>query len=105
MQIEWLHEAQMEYREFLLFYKNKVGIPYAETFSKKILSGVNRLADFPELGVLKDNLLGHYGFRALVIDKYVVIYRISTVENKVFIYHFADARSNYIYNIFGLTEN
>jgi toxin ParE1/3/4 len=105
MRIEWLHEAQMEYKEFLLFYKNKVGIQYAEAFAKKILSCVNQLADFPEMGVQKDNLLGRYGFRALFVDKYVVIYRISTTEDKVLIYYFTDARSNYIYNIFGLSND
>lgn len=101
MKVEWLYEAQMEYRELLSFYKNTVGEEGALKFSKRILGAVRQLETFPQMGVLKEELLlGHYGFRALFIDKYVCIYRID--EETIFIYHMADARTNYMYNIFGI---
>lgn len=101
MKIEWLYEAQAEYRELLSYYRNTVGTSAARKFSDNILETVSRLAEFPEMGVLKEEkLLGRYGFRALFIGKYVCIYRVD--EDAVRIFHLADARSNYMYNIFGI---
>ena len=101
MKIEWLYEAQAEYRELLSYYRNTVGISAARKFADSILETVSRLAEFPEMGVLKEEkLLGRYGFRALFIGKYVCIYRVD--EDAVRIFHLADARSNYMYNIFGI---
>lgn len=101
MKIEWLSEASGEFRDYLLYYRNKVGTKYARAFSEKILTAVGQLGEFPELGVLRqDTLLGKYGFRALFVEQYVYVYRIE--EGTVYIYHFADARKNYIYHIFGM---
>ena len=101
MKVEWLYEAQVEYRSLLLFYKTKLGIQYAEAFAGKIGKGVRQLASFPESGVLrKDTLMGKHEFRALFIDQYVCVYKIE--GSTVYIYHLADGRSNYIYNIFGM---
>ena len=101
MKIEWLYEAQAEYRELLSYYRNTVGTSAARKFADNILETVSRLAEFPEMGVLKEEkLLGRYGFRALFIGKYVCIYRVD--EDAVRIFHLADARSNYMYNIFGI---
>ena len=101
MKIEWLYEAQAEYRELLSYYRNTVGVSAARKFADNILKTVSRLAEFPEMGVLKEEkLLGRYGFRALFIGKYVCIYRVD--EDAVRIFHLADACSNYMYNIFGI---
>jgi plasmid stabilization system protein ParE len=101
MKIEWLYEAQVEYRELLSYYKNTVGTDGARAFSKRILETVQKLETFPEMGLIKEELLtGKLGFSSLFIGKYVCIYRIET--DTVFIYHLADARTNYIYRIFGM---
>jgi len=101
MKVEWLYEAQCEFHDFLIYYKTQVGEQYAKKFSDKILSQVQQLASFPEMGVLKkDTLMGKYRFRALFIDQYVCIYKIE--GDTVLIFHLADARKNYIYRIFGL---
>lgn len=101
MRIEWLYEAQCEFRDFLTYYKTNVGAKYARKFSDQILSAVEQLTSFPEMGVLrKDTLMGKYGFRALFINQYACIYKIE--DDTVRIYHLADARKNYIYHIFGL---
>lgn len=104
MKIEWLHEARMEYRDLLLYHKSTVGKQSAEKFADMILSSVRKLEAFPEMGVLKEaQLLGRYGFRALFIGKYVCIYRIA--GDTVLIYHIADARTDYMYHIFGIEGN
>ena len=104
MKIEWLYEARGEYREILTYYKANVGRKYAKRISEKIRSAVKMLEQYPEAGVLKRNTFpGKYDFRALFIEQYVMIYRIE--GECVRIYHLADARSNYLYNIFGGTED
>ncbi len=101
MKIEWLSEAKSEFRDHLLYYRNTVGVKYARSFSKKVLSAVGQLEQFPQMGVLRqDTLMGKYGFRALFVEQYVCVYRIE--DDTVLIYHFADARKNYIYHIFGM---
>lgn len=83
MKIEWLYEAQAEYRELLHYHKTKVGPESARRFSKRILKSVELLAQFPEMGLLKEErLLGKFGFRALFIDKYVCIYRRSELAEE-----------------------
>lgn len=101
MKVEWLSEARSEFQDYPLYYRNTVGTAYARAFSKKVLSAVEQLADFPEISVLRrDTLMEKYGFRALFVEQYVCVYRIE--ENTVYLYHFADARKNYIYHIFGM---
>lgn len=101
MMIKWLFQAETEYHDLVHYYRTKVGTQSARRFSRKILDAVALLADFPEMGVLREDLLlGKYGFRALFIDRYVCIYRID--GDMVFIYHIVDARTDYIYRIFGI---
>lgn len=91
MRVEWLSEARNEYRQLLQYYKTEVGLPYTQKFASKILTSVNQLERFPEIGVLKyDTLMGKHGFRALFIDQYACVYKIE--GDTVYIYHLADAR-------------
>ena len=101
VRVKWLNEARNEFLAFLKYYKTEVGAPYAKKFADKVLHATEQLADFPEMGVLKyDTLMGKHDFRALFIDQYVCIYKIEI--DTVYIYHFADARKDYIYHIFGM---
>lgn len=103
MKVEWLYEARNEYRDILIFYRTQIGKKYAQALSKRVLAAVKQLEHFPESGVIKhDTRMGEYGFRALFIDQYVCVYKI--IGETAYIYHFADARRNYIYNIFGMEE-
>ena len=100
MEVAWLNEARNGFLAFLKYYKTEAGAPYAKKFADKVPHATQQLADFPELGVLKyDTLMGKHGFRALFIDQYV-IYKIEF--DAVYIYHFVDARKNYLYHIFGM---
>ena len=74
-----LNKVRNEFLAFLKYYKTEVGAPYAKKFADKVLHATQQLADFPELGVLKyDMLMGKHDFRALFIDQYVCIYKIAT---------------------------
>lgn len=101
MKIEWLFEAQNEFRDYLLYHRSNVGTKDARKFSQTILSAVEKLAQFPEMGVLRqETMMGKYGLRALFMEHYVCVYKIE--EDTVFIYHFSDARKNHMYHIFGV---
>ena len=101
MKVEWVYEARCDVRDFLNFYKVNVGVDYAHDFSQMIRKEVGKLAQFPEMGVLReDTLLGKHGFRALFIRQYACIYKVE--DGVVFVYHLVDARRDYIYHIFGL---
>ena len=101
MKIKWLFEAKTEYHDLLNYYLTSYGKDSARKFSEKVLSSVRLLEEFPEMGVVREDLLiGKYGFRSLFIGNHVCIYRIE--KDTVLIYHMADARTNYIYNIFGV---
>lgn len=101
MKVEWLYEARNEYRDILQFYRSQVGTKYARAFVDKILKAARQLSSFPESGVLKcETLMGKYGFRALFVDQYVLVYKIQ--GETIYIYHLKDARKDYIYQIFGL---
>lgn len=101
MKIEWMYEAQREYAELLSFYRYQVGLESARHFSTMVMSSVENLTLFPEMGVLKpDTVMGKYGFRALFIQQYACIYKIT--GDIIYVYHITDARRNYIYNIFGV---
>lgn len=101
MKVKWLSEARSEYRDLLLYIRTSYGLPAAKKFATMMLDGIYQLERFPEIGVKKDwTLMGEYGFRALFIDKYACVYRFD--EDTIWIYHLADARMNYIYNIFGI---
>ena len=103
MKVEWLYEARNEYRDILQFYRAQVGVKYARAFADKVLHAAGQLSRFPESGVLRsETLMGRYGFRALFLDHYVLIYKVQ--GDTVHIYHFKHARKNYIYQIFGLEE-
>ena len=101
MKIEWLSEARSEFRDLLTYYRAQVGADAALKFSRRILDSIRQLEHFPELGVKKEErLMGRYGFRALFINQYVCIYRLE--GEIIYIYHLADARTNYMYHIFGV---
>jgi plasmid stabilization system protein ParE len=101
VKIEWLYEAQGEYRDYLNYHRTKVGTESARRFSQMILKAVRNLESFPEMGILReDRLTGKYGFRALFINQYVLIYKID--GDTIYIYHLTDARTYYIYHIFGI---
>ena len=103
MKVEWLYEAKQEYLALLRYHMNQVSSSSAHSFAELILSSVENLAVFPESGVLRtDTAMGRLGFRALFIGKYACIYRVT--EDTVLIYHLVDARTNYIYRIFGIEE-
>ncbi len=66
----------------------------AQKFIGGMLDAIDRLADFPQLGPEHpDALLARLGYRKLVYDKYIIVYRI--VDTTVAIARIVHGSSNY----------
>lgn len=71
-----------------------VGAKSAKTITDKLFNSIERLKNFPlSCPVIDDEYLKPYGYRMLVIDSYICIYRV--IDTVVTVYHIVDGRTNY----------
>lgn len=62
--------------------------------SENILDTIERLERFPDSGSLTPDVwLNEMGYRMVICEKHVVIYRI--IDEIVYVYHIADTRTEY----------
>ncbi len=62
--------------------------------SENILDTIERLECFPDSGSLTPDVwLNEMGYRMVICEKHVVIYRI--IDEIVYVYHIADTRTEY----------
>jgi plasmid stabilization system protein ParE len=89
-----LTPAQRELEEIASVYLELVGPASARNITNRIYDALERLRDFPRIGVmLRDDVLQAIGYRMLICDKHICIYRL--LENTIYVYHIVDGRSNY----------
>ena len=92
--IHILDPAQAELEDIASLYLSLVGASSARKITDKIYDALEQLAQFPLSGPpMRDVELRSLGYRLLVIEKYIMIYRL--IDNSVFIYHIFDGRSDY----------
>lgn len=76
------------------WYYWKFGQKSAETVIEHILDCLSNLAAFPDIGSLTpDSELNESGFRMLIIDKHIAIYKI--LNSSIFVYCVFDGRRDY----------
>ena len=76
------------------WYLVQFGIDTALKVSDHILDSIERLEKFPDSGSLTpDDWLNRQGYRMLICEKQVIIYR--KMDNDVYVYHIADTRTDY----------
>jgi addiction module RelE/StbE family toxin len=74
VRIEYLPEARLDLLE-IFDYIEKDNRIAAEQFIKTMEYAIERLIDFPELGVIpKEVRLQSLGYRMLIVEKYLVFY-------------------------------
>lgn len=62
--------------------------------STHILDSIERLEMYPDSGTLTpDKWLNKQGYRMVICDKHVSIYRV--IDKVVYVYHISDARKDY----------
>ena len=72
-----LAPAQRELEAIADIYSHLAGMDSAIKITDKILDALERLEAFPLIGILHhDRILRNQGYRTLVVDKYICVYRI-----------------------------
>lgn len=72
-----LTEARLQLKDIALLHKVMVGSVSAKKITDKIMKGLRRLGDFPELGIVpKTPMLERSGYRMLIVGEYLCFYSI-----------------------------
>lgn len=92
--VKILEPAQAELEEIARLYLSLVGPESARKITNKIYNALEQLAQFPLSGpAMRETELRNLGYRFLVVEKYIVIYRL--IGDTIFVYHIFDGRSDY----------
>lgn len=89
-----LESAQMDLEGIAQLHMNLAGPNSARKITDSIYHSLSRLEQFPLSGFAPDDReLRNKGYRLVVSEKYICIYR--PVADKVFVYHIAHGASDY----------
>ncbi len=92
--VQILDPAQAELEDIANLYLSLVGASSARKITDKIYEALNQLTQFPLSGPpVRDLELRSLGYRFLVVEKFILIYRL--IDNIVIVYHIFDGRSDY----------
>lgn len=92
--VEILPTAWEDLKRIEDWYVLRFNTETAADVIESILCVIEKLEMFPEIGALTpDSCLDKYGYRMLICGRHIGIYRM--VNDKVYIYHIADSRTDY----------
>ena len=92
--VEILSPAWQELEEIADYHLATVGQNSANKITAKIVDALNRLCDFPlSCPYAPDIELKEQGYRILVCDQYLCIYRL--IDSRVYVYHIAHGATEY----------
>ena len=92
--VEILPTAWEDLKRIEDWYAIQLDVETALKVSGHILDTMERLEVFPDSGsLMPDEWLNQKGYRMAVCKKHIIIYR--KVKDKVYIYHIADAQTEY----------
>ena len=92
--VELLPPAQYELEEIARLHLALAGPKYARKITDSIFAALEQLARFPLSGPpLRDEELKAQGYRRIVVEDYLVIYRL--LGDTVTIYHIAHGKTDY----------
>lgn len=98
--IEILSEARLQLRDVATYYKLKVGPKSAKKITDKILSAIDKLSEFPEIGTVPSSeVIAEAGYKMLVISDYLCFYHLS--NEVVYVTHIVHGGAYYIKSLFG----
>lgn len=91
------HARDDMFRIFSYISNNLYAPQAAKRIMKKIDDSINNLSDYPfSSPLIDDEFLARKGLRRLVVEDYVVIYKIQEKAFDVIIYRVFNGRTNYI---------
>ncbi len=89
-----LDPAQGELEEIAQLYLSLSDVQSARKITDKIYDTLDQLTGFPLSGPsMRETELRNLGYRFLVAEKYIIIYRL--IGDTVYVYHIFDGRSDY----------
>ena len=92
--VQILAPAQIELEDIAQVYLSLAGVQYARKITDKIYNALEQLAHFPLSGSpVHDKELFNLGYRFIVVEKYIIIYRL--IDETVYVYHLFDGRTDY----------
>ncbi len=92
--VQILDPAQAELEDIALLYCSLAGPDSARKITDSIFDALEQLSRFPLSGPpMRDAELRSLGYRFVVVDKHIVIYRL--IADTVVVYHIFDGRSDY----------
>lgn len=86
-------------------YISKDNVAAAEALLEKITAGISRLAEFPNMGSVLSNeeyTLVKGGYRFIVIQPYLVFYRI--IDHSIIVHRILHGRRDYLRELFFTQE-
>ena len=87
--VQILDPAQAELEEIASLYRSLVGPASARKITDSIYDALEQLSQFPLSGPpMRDTELRRLGYHFVVVDKYIVIYRL--IQTTVVVYHIFD---------------
>ena len=92
--VEILPSAWEDFKVIEDYYLIEFDVKTAIKVSDHILDVIERLEHYPQSGSFTpDEWLNEQGYRMVICEKHVAIYRL--IEKTVYVYHIADARTEY----------
>jgi len=92
--VEILTSAWNELNEIATYYLQLIGPSSAKKITDKILDALQRLEEFPlSCAYVPDEELKSAGYRMLICDNYVCIYKL--IDDVVYVYHIANGKTDY----------
>ena len=92
--VQILDPAQIELEDIAQVYLSLAGSQYARKITDKIYNALEQLTYFPLSGSpVHDKELRNLGYRFVVVEKYIIIYR--PIGEIVYVYHIFDGRTDY----------
>lgn len=92
--VELLPTSWEDLKKIEDYYLLQSGVETALKVTDNILNSLERLEFFPDSGSLTpDKWLNHQGYRMVICERYVSIYR--QIGDIVYVYHIADTQTEY----------
>lgn len=99
LNVKLLTEARLQLRDIAAYYKMKVGPSSARKITDRILDAIDKLADFPEMGMVPHSkMIAAAGYRVLIAGDYLCFYQV--VNDTVFVNQILHTSTDYIKKIF-----
>ncbi len=95
--IERTSKAEEQLRDIILYRAELAGVDSALELLNRLEKGIGRLADFPDSGAPpRYSVLRSRGYRVLIVEKYLVFYKVDHRKQVVTIYAVVDGRRDYL---------